>query len=90
MAANRIGQLYKYTGQGSIPLWEAIPLLEDVNSFFYNELGRIEANIPFLILEKYEDAPRHEYWIKVLVEDKVGWVKSTYLNIDWVDPEEYV
>jgi len=40
--------------------------------------------------EKYEDATRHEYWIKVLVEDRVGWVKSTYLNIDWVDPEEYV
>jgi hypothetical protein len=36
-----------------------------------------------------EDAPRHEYWIKVLIEDKVGWVKSTYLNIDWVDPDEY-
>jgi len=83
MAANRIGKLYQYTGKGSIPLWE------DPSSFSYNELGRIEANIPFLILEKYEDAPRHEYWIKVLVEDKVGWVKSTYLNIDWVDPEEY-
>jgi len=84
MAANRIGQLYQYTGKGSIPLWET------ASSFSYNELGRIEANIPFLILEKYEDASRHEYWIKVLVEDKVGWVKSTYLNIDWVDPEEYV
>ena len=84
MAANRIGQLYQYTGEGSIPLWK------EPSTFSYYDLGRIEANVPFLILEKYEDAPRHEYWIKVLVEDRVGWVKSTYLNIDWVDPEEYV
>ena len=92
MAANRIGQLYKYTGQGSIPLWEAIPLLEDVNSFFYNELGRIEANIPFLIIEKRDEPDRHEYWTKVLYKEQVGWVKSTYINIysEWVDPEEYV
>jgi hypothetical protein len=83
MAANRIGQLYQYTGKGSIPLWET------ASSFSYNELGRIEANIPFLIIEKRDEPDRHEYWIKVLVEDKVGWVKSTYLNIDWVDPEEY-
>jgi len=81
MAANRIGQLYQYTGKGSIPLWS------NTSSFSYNELGRIEANIPFLIIEKFEDASRHEYWIKVLVEDRVGWVKSTFLNIDWVDPE---
>jgi len=84
MAANRIGQLYQYSGEGSIPLWK------EPSTFSYNDIGRIETNVPFLILEKYEDAPRHEYWIKVLVEDRVGWVKSTYVNLDWVDPEEYV
>ena len=84
MAANRIGQLYQYSGEGSIPIWK------EPSTFSYNDIGRIETNVPFLILEKYEDATRHEYWIKVLVEDRVGWVKSTYLNIDWVDPEEYV
>ena len=83
MAANRIGQLYQYTGKGSIPLWE------DASSFSYNERGCIEANIPFLIIDKRDEPDRHEYWIKVLIEDKVGWVKSTYLNIDWVDPDEY-
>lgn len=86
MAANRIGQLYQYNGEGSIPLWEDI----SIGSFSYNELDRIEANIPFLIIEKWEDAPRHEYWIKVLYKEQVGWVKSTYVNLDWVDPEEYV
>ena len=84
MAANRIGQLYQYSGEGSIPIWK------EPSTFSYNDIGRIETNVPFLILEKYEDATRHEYWIKVLVEDKVGWVKSTYVNLDWVDPEEYV
>ena len=84
MAANRIGQLYQYSGEGSIPIWK------EPSTFSYNDIGGIETNVPFLILEKYEDATRHEYWIKVLVEDRVGWVKSTYLNIDWVDPEEYV
>ena len=84
MAANRIGQLYQYSGEGSIPIWK------EPCTFSYNDIGRIETNVPFLILEKYEDATRHEYWIKVLVEDKVGWVKSTYVNLDWVDPEEYV
>ena len=85
MAANRIGQLYQYTGKGSIPLWEDA----SIGSFSYNELGSIEANIPFLIIDKRDEPDRHEYWIKVLIEDKVGWVKSTYLNIDWVDPDEY-
>ena len=84
MAANRIGQLYQYSGEGSIPIWK------EPSTFSYNDIGRIETNVPFLILEKYEDATRHEYWIKVLVEDKVGWVKSTYVNLDWVDPEKYV
>ena len=86
MAANRIGQLYQYTGKGSIPLWET------ASSFSYNELGRIEANIPFLIIDKRDEPDRHEYWTKVLYKEQVGWVKSTYINIysDWVDPEEYV
>ncbi len=90
MAANRIGQLYQYSGEGSIPL------LKEPNTFSYNDIGRIETNVPFLILEKYdipwtiENAPRHEYWIKVLYKEQVGWVKSTYVNLDWVDPEEYV
>jgi hypothetical protein len=67
MAANRIGQLYQYTGKGSIPLWE--------DASTYNELGNIEANIPFLVIDKRDEPDRHEYWIKVLIEDKVGWVK---------------
>jgi len=85
MAANRIGQLYQYTGQGSIPLWE------DASSFSYNELGSIEANTPFLIIDKRDEPDRHEYWIKVLYKEQVGWVKSTYINIysDWIDPDEY-
>jgi hypothetical protein len=83
MAANRIGKLYEYTGQGSIPLWES------ASAFSYNELGRIEAHTPFLILDKFEDPERHEYWLKVLVKEQIGWIKSTYLNIDWIDPEEH-
>ncbi len=83
MAANRIGQLYQYTGEGSIPLWK------EPSTFSYNDIGRIEAYVPFLILDKF-DAPCHEYWIKVLYKEQVGWVMSTYVNIDWVDPEEYV
>lgn len=84
MAANRIGKLYQYTGQGSLPLWEK------PNPFSYNELVRIEAHTPFLIVDKFEDPKRHEYWVKVLVEEKVGWVNSTFANLCWIDPEEYV
>lgn len=84
MAANRIGQLYQYTGQGSIPLWK------EPSTFSYHDIGTIEADIPFLIIEKHEEPARHEYWIKVLYKEQVGWIKSTYLNLDWVDPEEYV
>ena len=90
MAANRIGQLYQYTGKGSIPLWE------DASSFSYNvkQLGRIEAKIPFLIIDQRVERlvpDRHEYWTKVLYKEQVGWVKSTYINIysDWIDPDEY-
>jgi len=93
MAANRIGQLYQYTGKGSIPLWEEPSSFsyEDASSFFYNELGRIEANIPFLIIDKRDEPDHHEYWTKVLYKEQVGWVKSTYINIysDWIDPDEY-
>ena len=85
MAANRIGKLYQYTGEkGSLPLWEK------PDPFYYNELGSVEAHTPFLIIDKFEDPVRHEYWIKVLVEEKVGWLKSTYVNICWIDPEEYL
>jgi hypothetical protein len=84
MAANRIGQLYQYTGQGSIPLWE------NPNAFSYNDIGAaVKGFIPFLILEKFEDTSRHEYWIKILIEDQIGWIRSTYVNLDWIDPEEY-
>jgi hypothetical protein len=84
MAANRIGKLYQYTGQGSLPLWEK------PDPFSYNDLGSVEAHTPFLIIDKFEDPKRHEYWMKVLVEEKVGWIKSTFLNIMWIDPEEHV
>ena len=83
MAANRIGKLYQYTGKGSLPLWE------NPNPFSYNEMGSVEAYTPFIILDKFEDPGRFEYWIKVLVEEKVGWIKSSHLNICWIDPEEY-
>lgn len=83
MAANRIGQLYQYTGDGYLTLWES------ASAFDYVEMGRIEAYTPFLVIDKFEDPGRFEYWIKVLVEEKVGWIKSTYLNIMWIDPEEY-
>jgi hypothetical protein len=83
MAANRIGKLYQYTGKGSLPLWE------NPDPFSYNEMGNVEAYTPFIILDKFEDPGRFEYWIKVLVEEKVGWIKSSHLNIMWIDPEEY-
>ena len=83
MAANRIGKLYQYTGKGSLPLWE------NPNPFSYNEMGSVEAHTPFLIVDKYEDPGRFEYWIKVLVEEKTGWIKSSYVNIMWIDPEEH-
>lgn len=83
MAANRIGKLYQYTGKGSLPLWE------NPSPFSYNEMGSVEAHTPFLIVDKYEDPGRFEYWIKVLVEEKVGWIKSSYVNIMWIDPEEH-
>ena len=85
MAANRIGKLYQYNGKGSIPLWE-----EDARGISYRELGRIEANMPFLIIDKIEDASIQKYWIKVLVEEKVGWIKSNHLNIMWIDPEDHL
>lgn len=84
MAANRIGKLYQYTGKGSLTLWE------NPNPFSYNEMGRIEAHTPFLVIDKLEDPGRFEYWIKVLFEEKVGWIKSSHLNIMWIDPEEYL
>jgi hypothetical protein len=84
MAANRIGKLYQYTGQGSLPLWEK------PDPFSYNDLGSVEAHTPFLIIDKFEDPKRHEYWMKVLVEEKVGWIKSTFVNIMWIDPEDHL
>lgn len=88
MAINRIGKLYQYTGQGSIPLWE-----EDARGISYRELGRIKANMPFLIIDKIEDASIQKYWIKVLFEEKVGWFNIKHLNImwiEWIDPEEHL
>ncbi len=86
MAANRIGQLYQYTGQSSIPIWK------EPSSFAYHNIGVITPNIPFLIIDKHDEPARHEHWIKILYKEQIGWVKSTYINIysDWVDPEEYV
>jgi len=84
MAANRIGQLYQYTGNGELTLWES------ASAFQYIDIGKVKANVPFLVIDKFEDPDRHEYWIQVLVEEKVGWIKSTYVNLCWIDPEEYV
>ena len=36
MAANRIGQLYQYTGDGYLTLWES------ASAFDYVEMGRID------------------------------------------------
>lgn len=44
----------------------------------------------YMMKMKEEDPARYEYWIKVLVEEKVGWIKSNHLNIMWIDPEEYL
>ena len=37
----------------------------------YRELGRIEANMPFLIIDKIE---MFRSWFKILYNDKTGWV----------------
>lgn len=86
MAANRIGKLYQYTGRSSIPIWKEPSSF----TYTYDSIGVITPNIPFLIIDKHDEPALHEHWIKILYKEQVGWVNSTYVNIDWVDPEEYV
>lgn len=78
MAANRIGQLYQYTGSGSLPLWSSD------GRFSYNDIGLVLPFVPFLILSKSETAPIYEQWIKVLIEEKIGWINASYNNFEWL------
>lgn len=57
-------------------------------TYWTRKLGKsvlyAKKNIPLLSLNNKEK------YVEVLVEEKVGWIKSTFLNIMWIDPEDHL
>lgn len=78
----QIGKLYIYIGSGSLPIW-ARP-----STFSYQSSGELQSNIPFLIIDQLEHNSASPFgaWIKILIEEKIGWIKSDYLNPTWINP----
>lgn len=79
MGANRVGQLYRHSGE--LAIWPS------PSTYDHPAIGATRPGEPILILERLTDGFR-ERWVHVLVGGRVGWIKAEYINLEWIDPEE--